>query len=193
MTSGWYAGLAACMAATTLVAADFKSGAVKNYLQARGGRLSWAGATAVFALVTVAAYALFALVATDVGFRLAGYDLAPTNPLDALRWLGQFAITVAAYTMLAEIAIVLTKSEMIGALVIVLLMLAGIEQATVFMLGLIPGIPSDIAAWASNHLIITDFRALTSSPLPWGSCLEGLIVFAAASALVALIMKKRKL
>lgn len=191
MTSGtllpWWCGIALA----SLLSADFKTGAVKNYLQARGGRASWALAAAAITLIVSAAFAIFTYAASDVGFRLAGYDLAPTNPLDAVRWVVQMAATLSGYVAVATLAITITRSEIVGILAAVLLIGGAVEQVLLGLYSLALG-PS-AATTLYEHMPIADLSALRGSPLPWGSCVEGIVVFVCASALVALVMRRRKL
>ena len=191
MTSGmllpWWCGIALA----ALFSADFKTGAVKNYLQARGGRASWALAAAATTLIVSAVFAIFTYAVSDVGFRLAGYDMAPTDPLDAVRWVVQMAVTLSGYVAVATLAIAVTRSEIVGILAAVLLIGGAVEQVLLglYSLALGPG----AATGLYEHMLIADLSALQNGPLPWGSCMEGIIVFVCAGALVALVMRRRRL
>lgn len=191
MTSGvalpWWCGIALA----ALFAADFKKGSIKNYLQARGGRTSWALAAVASTLIASAAYAIVVYAVSDVGFRLAGYDMAPTNPLDAVRWVVQIAVTISGYVAVATLAVTITRSETVGVFAAVLLIGGAVEQVLLGLcsLALSPGVAEGLYA----HMPIADMSALQGGPLPWGSCIEGVVVFVCASALVALVMRRRKL
>ena len=191
MTSGvvslWWCGVALA----ALFAADFKKGSIKNYLQARGGRTSWALAAAASTLIASATCALVVYAVSDVGFRLAGYDMAPTNPLDAVRWVVQTAVTLSGYVAVATLAVTITRSEAVGVFAAVLLIGGAVEQVLLGLcsLALSPGAAEGLYA----HMPIADMSVLQGGPLPWGSCIEGVVLFVCASALVALVMRRRKL
>ena len=191
MTSGilppWWCGIALA----ALFAADFKKGSIKNYLQARGGRTSWALAAAASTLIASATCALVVYAVSDGGFRLAGYDMAPTKPLDAVRWVVQTAVTLSGYVAVATLAVTITRSEAVGVFAAVLLIGGAVEQVLLGLcsLALSPGAAEGLYA----HMPIADMSVLQGGPLPWGSCIEGAIVFVCASALVALVMRRRKL
>ena len=191
MTSGtllsWWCGIALA----ALFSADFKTGAVKNYLQARGGRMSWALAAATTTLIVSAAFAIFTYAVSDVGFRLAGYDMAPTNPLDAVRWVAQMAVTLSGYVAAATLAITITRSETVGILAAILLVGGAVEHVLLGLCSL--ALSPSAATELYEHMPIADMSALQDGPLPWGGCMEGVIVFVCASALVALVMRRRKL
>ena len=128
---------------------------------------------------------------SDVGFRLAGYDMAPTNPLDAVRWVAQMAVTLSGYVAAATLAITITRSETVGILAAILLVGGAVEHVLLGLCSL--ALSPSAATELYEHMPIADMSALQDGPLPWGGCMEGAIVFVCASALVALVMRRRKL
>ena len=67
---GSFAAMGVGVAVSELVAGDFKSGYVKNLVQARGGRTSYAVAVAACALAIAAATTLFGMIIVEGALRL---------------------------------------------------------------------------------------------------------------------------
>ena len=101
-----------------------------------------------------------------------------------------FTFVLFAFFIIA-LAVTITRSEAVGVFAAVLLIGGAVEQVLLGLcsLALSPGAAEGLYA----HMPIADMSVLQGGPLPWGSCIEGAIVFVCASALVALVMRRRKL
>lgn len=105
------APIVASLLLSTFICEDFKSKAIKNVIQARGGRVSYALAAAVAAIVVCAATMAVGVVSAEIayraiGFSVTGYDLAGSALL-----LCQVFFVTAAYASIAVFIAILTARE----------------------------------------------------------------------------------
>lgn len=129
----WGAVLFTCVIVTSLAVADFKCGAVKNVLQTKGGRLSYAASLLCAALVTTVVSSAVGIAATEVTFRLAGFTIAGYGPGLAL-WLLQTVLVAMAYLSILLFVCLVTKSEGFVAFAIAMLCTGMLESGIMMVL-----------------------------------------------------------
>ena len=103
----------------------------------------------------------------------------------------QTAVTLSGYVAVATLVVTITRSETVGVFAAVLLIGGAVEQVLLGLCSL--ALSPSVAEGLYAHMPLADMSALQGGPLPWGSCIEGVVLFVCASALVALVMRRRKL
>ena len=109
-TVGNVAVLFTCAIVASFVVDDFKTGAVKNVLQAKGGRVSYAASLLCTTLATVVAAIAAGIAATEVFFRLAGFSIEGYDAAGLGLWLLQVVVVTMAYLTIVLLLCLVTKS-----------------------------------------------------------------------------------
>ena len=172
---------------------DFKAGFVKNLLQVRGGRVSYAASLMVTCLVFTAVSVAFAMVLASAAFIVVGYEAAPSSFGDTVQWYVQVVLVVAAYASLAALVAVVTRNEAAGVFAGLFLGGGAIESVLKMVLANIPGLPSAIRDCLDSYLAV-DIATLSNGALcdPVTYAQAG-ITFLVAAALCVLVMRRMNL
>lgn len=191
--SGSFVAMGVGVAVSEFVAEDFKSGYVKNLVQARGGRVSYAGAVVACALAIATATTLFGMLVVEGALRLQGY--APVQPpaAEALQWLVQVVLCCAAYATVAALIAIVTKSEAVAVLAAIFLGGGAVESVCKLVLANIPGIPVALRDCLDGYLA-TDLATLAQGAVcdPMAYVQAGATVLVVGAACV-LVMRRRSL
>lgn len=191
--SGSFVAIGVGVAVSEFVAEDFKSGYVKNLVQARGGRVSYAVAVVACALATATATTLFGMLVVEGALRLQGY--APVQPpaAEALQWLVQVVLCCAAYATVAALIAIVTKSEAVAVLAAIFLGGGAVESVCKLVLANIPGIPVALRDCLDGYLA-TDLATLAQGAVcdPMAYVQAGVTILVVGAACV-LVMRRRSL
>ena len=191
--SGSFVAMGVGVAVSEFVAEDFKSGYVKNLVQARGGRVSYAVAVVACALAIATATTLFGMLVVEGALRLQGY--APVQPpaAEALQWLVQVVLCCAAYATVAALIAIVTKSEAVAVLAAIFLGGGAVESVCKLVLANIPGIPVALRDCLDGYLA-TDLATLAQGAVcdPMAYVQAGATVLVVGAACV-LVMRRRSL
>lgn len=191
--SGSFVAIGVGVAVSEFVAEDFKSGYVKNLVQARGGRVSYAVAVVACALAIATATTLFGMLVVEGALRLQGY--APVEPpaAEALQWLVQVVLCCAAYATVAALIAIVTKSEAVAVLAAIFLGGGAVESVCKLVLANIPGIPVALRDCLDGYLA-TDLATLAQGAVcdPMAYVQAGATVLVVGAACV-LVMRRRSL
>lgn len=191
--SGSFVAIGVGVAVSEFVAEDFKSGYVKNLVQARGGRVSYAVAVVACALATATATTLFGMLVVEGALRLQGY--APVQPpaAEALQWLVQVVLCCSAYATVAALIAIVTKSEAVAVLAAIFLGGGAVESVCKLVLANIPGIPVALRDCLDGYLA-TDLATLAQGAVcdPMAYVQAGATVLVVGAACV-LVMRRRSL
>lgn len=175
------------------IATDLRSGYVKNLMQARGGRLSYAlAATLVIAGVCVA-YVLVGVAATVLGALITGIKLSVPAMPDFILWCIEVAAVCYAYALLAALVALLTRSSAAGVLAGLLLGGAAVENLLYSALGLVTGHPYEVRQLFDHYLAVSISQLGLGTMQPWESIVPMVATIAVALAAAAVIMKRRGL
>lgn len=191
--SGGFVAVGAGVMMGLFVSEDFKSGFVKNLVQARGGRLSYVVAVTVCAVLLSALAAVVGMAVVEVALRAQGYVTAATPPADVFQWFAQVALVSAAYGMVAALVALAFGSEALSTAAALFLGTGAAEGIARMVLANIPGMPAAIRDCLDGYLAV-DMSTLGAGAV----CDPVTYVQAAATILVvglacALIMRRKSL
>lgn len=190
---GSFAAMGVGVAVSELVAGDFKSGYVKNLVQARGGRASYAVAVAACALAIAAATTLFGMIVVEGALRLQGYAPVAPSAAEALQWLAQATLCCAAYATVTALIAIATSSEAVAVLAAIFLGGGAVESVCKLVLANIPGIPAALRDCLDGYLA-TDLATLAQGVVcdPMAYVQAGATILVVGAACV-LVMRRRSL
>lgn len=193
--SSFVGGAFAPMFVSILVAAStvdlFSHGYVKNLLQAKGGRASFAFSLSLVCVAMAVLSTAVGIVVTEVGMRIAGCVPALPSPGDFLQWFVQVALCVSAYAVLTLLVVFVTKKQVIG--IIAALFVGGgmVESLLQFVLANIPSLSPAIRDCLDGYLA-ADVSVLASGgicdPLSYAQSIGTILV---GAALCVLVMRRR--
>ena len=185
---GSFAAMGVGVAVSELVAGDFKSGYVKNLVQARGGRTSYAVAVAACALAIAAATTLFGMIIVEGALRLQGYAPVAPSAAEALQWFAQATLCCAAYATVTALIAIATSSE-----AAIFLGGGAVESVCKLVLANIPGIPAALRDCLDGYLA-TDLGTLAQGVVcdPMAYVQAGATILVVGAACV-LVMRRRSL
>ena len=176
-----------------LVSQDFKSGYIKNLIQAHGGRVAYVVAIMVACLVLAAAYTLLVMLRVEASLRMQGYVPAAVGPLEAFRWYAQVVFCIAAYAAIVALLVMLTGSDTVGVMGAILVAGGAVEYFLMFVLANIPGLPAAVRDCLDAYLS-ADLTVLTggvvTDPLTYA---QAGITFLVAAVLCVLVMRRKSL
>ena len=184
---GSFAAMGVGVAVSELVAGDFKSGYVKNLVQARGGRTSYAVAVAACALAIAAA------TIVEGALRLQGYAPVAPSAAEALQWFAQATLCCAAYATVTALIAIATSSEAVAVLAAIFLGGGAVESVCKLVLANIPGIPAALRDCLDGYLA-TDLATLAQGAVcdPVAYVQAGATILVVGAACV-LVMRRRSL
>lgn len=171
----------------------FKHGYVKNMIQARGGRASYALAFVALCVLLSAAMTVVGVVVTETGVRIAGVAPALPSIGDFFQWLTQVILCVTAYAVLTVLVVFVTKSEVAGVIAALFFGGGGVEGLMMFVLANVPGMPAAIRDCLDGYLA-ADVSTLGAGgicdPLSYAQSVGTILV---VGALCVLVMRRRSL
>lgn len=191
--SGSFVAIGVGVLVSAIVTEDFKTGYVKNLVQARGGRVSYAVAVAACALAVATATTLFGMLVVEGALRLQGYAPVAPSAADALQWFAQVALCCAAYATVAALIAIATRSEAVAVLAAIFLGGGAVESVCKLVLANIPGIPVALRDCLDGYLA-TDLSTLALGAVcdPMTYVQAGATVLVVGAACV-LVMRRRSL
>ena len=190
---GSFAAMGVGVSVSELVAEDFKFGYVKNLVQARGGRTSYAVAVVACALLIAAATTLFGMLVVEGALRLQGYAPVPPSAAEGLQWFIQAVLCCAAYATVAALVAIATKSEVVAVFAAIFLGGGTVESVCKLVLANIPGIPAALRDCLDGYLA-TDLATLAQGAIcdPMAYVQAGATMLVVGVACV-LVMRRRSL
>ena len=191
--SGSFLAMVTGVFVASFIAADFKTGYIKNYLQVRGGRMSYAVASVVIAIIASIWFLLVAMVATIVTLPLVGQSYLIPSIDDIASWILQVALVISAYAVIAVLLVALTKSSTVGSIAAILLGGAAVETMMNLILSNIPGAPYALRTCMDYYLAM-DLSALAAGDITgMGAFVEGGLTLIVAAILLVIAMRRRSL
>lgn len=191
--SGSFIAMGVGILMANVVAEDFKSGSIKNLIQARGGRTSYviAAIACTIALAAVATAAGAAVI--EIALRIQGYIPIEPSFGELLQWFMQVTLCIAAYTAIAVLVAILTTSETAATLVAIMLGGGAIESILQFVLANIPGLPSFARDCLDGYLAAdmgTLGQGMVCDPMTYA---QAIATIAVATALAIVVMRRKNL
>lgn len=178
---------------TLVFAEDFKSGYVKNLVQAHGGRTSYALSTAACSVIVSCAVTVGAAALVALAFAAQGYAFAMPAGAEALEWVAQVALCSVAYAGVAVLVVLVTGSEAAGTVTAVIVGSGMVETVLRLVLANIPGAPAAVRDCLDAYLAV-DFaqlgQGIVCDPLTY---VQAIATLAAAVALWLLVMRRKSL
>ena len=175
------------------VASDFKSGFVKNLVQARGGRVSYAAASVACAAVLSAVTTIAGIVVVEATLRVQGYVSQSVSFVEMLQWSAQVALCTTAYASLTVLIAVATKSETVAVLCAIFIGAGAVEQLGGSLLARAPETFSVLRRFFEGYLA-ADVELLAEGivcdPATYVQALATILI---VGALAALVMRRRSL
>lgn len=191
--SGSFLAMFAAVYVASFAAADFKTGYVKNLVQAQGGRVSYAVSLVAVALLATLWFMVVGIAVTAVSLPVVGQSYLMPTFADALLWVAQVLLVVSAYAAVALLVVAITKSEAAGIVAAIMLSGGVAEMALSLVLSNIPVLPMAVRTCLDGYLA-ADLAQLAVGMAPEANALvEGGLTLAVAAVLVAVVLRRRRL
>ena len=191
--AGSFLAMGVSVATVYYVAEDFKSGFLKNLVQARGGRVSYVIAITLCSITIAATAVIMGVLIVEVALRAQGYVPVPPSASDALQWFSQLVLCMVAYAIVAVFLTVTTGSETVATIGAILIAGGAVESVLKLILANIPGIPIVLRDCLDGYLA-TDLAMLSQGiicdPLTYAQAIITILVAVVACVLV---MRRRSL
>ena len=174
-------------------AADFKTKSIKNVLQAKGGRVSYALAAAVTVLVVQVGAMVASSVVAGAAYQVLGFEIAESSVGDLALLFCQFLLVSTAYSLIAVLFVFATGNETL-ATVATLVVSSGLVESFLRV-----ALANVFADFPPLRDCLDGYLAVQMNLLSAGTVSDaGGIAAAAATCAVALglcvlVMKKREL
>lgn len=174
-------------------AADFKTKSIKNVLQAKGGRVSYALAAAVTVLVVQVGAMVASSVVAGAAYQVLGFAIAESSVVDLALLFCQFLLVSTAYSLIAVLFVFATGNETL-ATVATLVVSSGLVESFLRV-----ALANVFADFPPLRDCLDGYLAVQMNLLSAGTVSDaGGIAAAAAACAVALglcvlVMKKREL
>ena len=174
-------------------AADFKTKSIKNVLQAKGGRVSYALAAAVTVLVVQVGAMVASSVVAGAAYQVLGFAIAESSVVDLALLFCQFLLVSTAYSLIAVLFVFATGNETL-ATVVTLAVSSGLLESFLRV-----ALANVFADFPPLRDCLDGYLAVQMNLLSAGTVSDaGGIAAAAATCAVALglcvlVMKKREL
>lgn len=173
--------------------ADFKTGYIKNYIQASGGRFAYLVAAVIASLVAVIWFMVVGVFSTSISLFVVGQDYQLPTLEDAFLWFAQVVVVITAYMIITLLVVIITKNSTAGVIAGILLGGGAVETILNLVLSNIPGMPYAVQMCMNNYLSM-DLTALVAGDLTGTNAfLDGGITLAVVVVLAALVMRRRSL
>ncbi|HIT45294.1 MAG TPA: hypothetical protein IAC28_04270 [Candidatus Aphodovivens excrementavium] len=191
--SGAFIAMGAGIAMALFVSEDFKSGFVKNLVQVRGGRLSYAVAAVVCSVFLAVVATALGIMVVELTLRAQGYVSAAVSPVDVLQWFTQVALIESAYAMIAALIALSFGSETLATVCAVFFGGGVAESVARLVLANIPGVPAALRDCLDGYLAV-DLEMLGQGQVcdPMTYVQAGVTILV-AGGLAALVMRHRAL
>lgn len=174
-------------------AADFKTKSIKNVLQAKGGRVSYALAAAVTVLVVQVGAMVASSVVAGAAYQVLGFAITESSVVDLALLFCQFLLVSTAYSLIAVLFVFATRNETL-ATVATLVVSSGLVESFLRV-----ALANVFADFPPLRDCLDGYLAVQMNLLSAGTVSDaGGIAAAAATCAVALglcvlVMKKREL
>ena len=174
-------------------AADFKTKSIKNVLQAKGGRVSYALAAEVTVLVVQVGAIVASSVVAGAAYQVLGFAIAESSVVDLALLFCQFLLVSTAYSLIAVLFVFATGNETL-ATVATLVVSSGLVESFLRV-----ALANVFADFPPLRDCLDGYLAVQMNLLSAGTVSDaGGIAAAAATCAVALglcvlVMKKREL
>lgn len=139
---------------------DFKNGAIKNHLQALGGRSSYICSLVVVLVVVAVLLLVEFIVVTEVALTILGESTSyRPSAFDALLWCGQVLCVGVAYGAMVSVLSMLFESAVVGVIACTALCTGLIENLVGVALSNMAFLP-DYVQGVMNGYLFADLRML---------------------------------
>lgn len=175
------------------VSEDFKTGFVKNLVQARGGRTAYAVAVIACCVLFAAVSTALGMLLVEAALRVQGYVPAPAAPAEMLQWFAQVALCTSAYMSVSVLVAVLSGSEVLSAAAVLMVGGGMVESVLMMVLANVPGIPAVLRDCLDGYLM-ADMSVLTSGVVtdPF-TYVQAVATIAVAGGLALAAMRRKSL
>ena len=191
--SGSALALMVTLFAAVFLVDEFKTGYVKNLVQARGDRMAFTIAHAAALLVATAWLLAVGAVALFAGLLCTGQGLASTSASDVVRGLSQALVVAAAYGMITQLVVVISKSPAMGVVAAIAIGTGFIETSLTAVASIIPAVPEGVRVFLEGYLN-ADMMQISSGVLAGtGAYADGVLTMIAAAGVAVLVMLRRDL
>lgn len=191
--AGSFLAMGVSVATVYYVAEDFKSGFLKNLVQARGGRASYAVAMILCSIVIAATAVIVGMFVVEIVLRAQGYVSVPPSASDALQWFTQLVLCMVAYAAVAVFLTAITGSETVATIGGILIAGGAVESVLKIILANVPGIPVVLRDCLDGYLA-TDLAMLSQGvvcdPLTY---VQAIVTIFVATAACVLVIRRRSL
>lgn len=191
--SGSVFAMMICCSLVLIFVEDFNSGYIRNLIQARGGRVSYALSAAVCSVIVAVVVTAAAMLLTVLAYTAQGYPFVMPSMTDALQWMAQVALCSVAYASISVLVAMLTESEAAGVVVALALASGIVENILRLILANIPGVPSFIRDCLDAYLAV-DLgqlgQGMICNPMTY---VQALVTFAAVVILWLIVMRRKSL
>ena len=191
--SGSFISMLAGVYIASFFSADFKTGYIKNYIQASGGRFAYLVAAVIASLIAVIWFMVVGVFSTSISLFVVGQDYQLPTLEDAFLWFAQVVVVITAYMIITLLVVIITKNSTAGVIAGILLGGGAVETILNLVLSNIPGMPYAVQMCMNNYLSM-DLTALVAGDLTGTNAfLDGGITLAVVVVLAALVMRRRSL
>lgn len=191
--AGSFLAMDVSVATVYYVAEDFKSGFIKNLVQARGGRASYAAAMILCSIVIAAVAVIIGMLVVEVALRVQGYVPVPPSAVDMLQWFVQLVLCMVAYATVAIFLTAITGSETVATIGGILIAGGAVESLLKLILANLPGIPVVLRDCLDGYLA-TDLAMLSQGivcdPLTF---VQAIVTILVAGVGCVLVLRRRNL
>lgn len=191
--AGSFLAMGVSVATVYYVAEDFKSGFLKNLVQALGGRASYAVAMILCSIVIATTAVIVGILVVEITLRAQGYVSVPPSASDVLQWFAQLVLCMVAYATVAVFLTVTTGSETVATIGAILIAGGAVESVLKIILANVPGIPVVLRDCLDSYLA-TDLAMLSQGiicdPLTY---VQAVVTIFIAGVACVLIMRLRNL
>lgn len=191
--SGSFFAMFAGVFAVSFAAGDVKTGYMKNLVQASGGRVSYALAIVAVAVVSTLWFMLVGIAVTAVALPIVGQGYLVPSLSDCLLWIVQVLAVVSAYAVIAVLMTVLTKSEVVGVVVAILLGSGAAETVLNLVLSNIPVLPMAVRTCLDGFLAVDLAQLAAGMAAGSNALVEGGLTLVVAAVLVVVVLRRRRL
>ena len=198
--SGSWIAMLTCIFVAIFFMSEFRTGAIKNMMQAQGGRMTFAAAGMVVCAAAALIFVVAGVVGCELFFRLAGFSFQMSGIAEVALWFLQVWLVVFAYTSIVYLAACTTQSTVFSVIIGFLLggyalenVLTGMANAVAALTGHLPAFDA-LANFFMNDSLMVYLSALSSGnasdPSVFGVAAGVVIVMAVINVLV---MRRRSL
>lgn len=183
-----------CLLALSLACDDMKTGAIRNVLQARGGRVAYALSTLLAGAVATVLFALLGIAASELSCFACGVALVERNAGATLSWLAQVVAVTLAYMSILLLLAFVVRNEIACTIAVLVLASGMLEQiAQVYLANAFaqaPALRDCLDNFLAAQLARLGSGLAPTDPAAFVPCV---VTILAAGAACAAVMRRREI